>query len=173
MKLNFFYLLLLLGIMQGSAFLFMKIADQSFSTASIVFFRLFFAALVIVPYVLFSTHSYRNVWRVHKKIFITLAFTSTVIPFSLIAWAVQYISSGIEAVYMALIPLFVALFEYFGKEKIRFNKEVYLGFIFGFLGIFYFLFRILLNMGEKMPKVILLYFFQQFFMDIQFIKHGS
>lgn len=152
MKLKFFYLLLLLGIMQGSAFLFMKLADQSFSTASIVFFRLFLAAMVIVPYVLYSTPSYRTVWNAHKKIFITLAFTSTVIPFSLIAWAVQYIASGIEAVYMALIPLFVAIFEYFGKEKIRFSKEVYLGFIFGFLGILLLSFQDILKYGGENAK---------------------
>ncbi|MGA6138010.1 DMT family transporter [Acinetobacter sp. TUM15071] len=152
MKLKFFYLLLLLGIMQGSAFLFMKLAGQSFSTASIVFFRLFFAAIVIVPYVLYSTHSYHIVWKAHKKIFITLAFTSTVIPFSLIAWAVQYIASGIEAVYMALIPLFVAIFEYFGKEKIRFSKEVYLGFVFGFLGILLLSFQDILKYGGENAK---------------------
>lgn len=152
MKLKFFLFLLLLGTMQGSAFLFMKIADHSFSTASIVFFRLFLAALVIVPYVLYSTHSYRTMWKAHQKIFITLAFTSTVIPFSLIAWAVQYIASGIEAVYMALIPLFVALFEYFGKEKIRFNREVYLGFIFGFLGIFLLSFQDILKYGGENAK---------------------
>ncbi|NNP68452.1 DMT family transporter [Acinetobacter sp. Ac_5812] len=152
MKLKFFLFLLLLGIMQGSAFLFMKIADYSFSTASIVFFRLFLAAMVIVPYVFYSTHSYWTVWKAHKKIFITLAFTSTVIPFSLIAWALQYIASGIEAVYMALIPLFVALFEYFGKEKIRFNRQVYLGFIFGFLGIFLLSFQDILKYGGENAK---------------------
>lgn len=121
-------LLILLSLMQGGAFTYMKIGVGSISSFELVFLRVFFATILLSLFfgrrILSSqTLIFKNLYRL-----IILAFTSIICPFLLLAWAETKMVSGIPPIYMALIPVFVALI------GARLRMEAELG-IYGYLGL--------------------------------------
>jgi drug/metabolite transporter (DMT)-like permease len=99
-------LFLLLSVIWGSSFLFIKIAlDEGVAPLTIVSYRTLFGGLLLALVLLIRGGRLPLKWDVWKRMTF-LALTNIVIPFALIAWGQQYIPSGMAAILNALVPLF-------------------------------------------------------------------
>lgn len=135
MKEGTFLLLIVLALMKATAFLFIKASVQHINPFAVAFLRVSLA-LPILYFV--SIYKYqtnlRKVFLQWKKLLL-LSFTSVIIPFSLISWGGKFIPSGISAVYMALVPIFVAIFEIKFRKNSNFSLVQYISLILGFFGV--------------------------------------
>jgi len=153
---KYIILLGLLGLMQGTAFLFIKIAVTFLNPFTIVFLRV---SLALPFLLLFGIYKYKNFIYIVKpklKLLVLLSFTSIIIPFSLISWAGKFIPSGVSAIYMALIPIFVTIFEVKFRKNFTFSKSGYLGLFIGLIGVVSLFFNdFLVNLGSGLIGHIL------------------
>ena len=97
---------LALSAIWGSSFLFIRIGlDEGVPPFTIVALRaLFGSAFLAVAMRLIGGRLPRR-WESWKRLFV-LALTNVVVPFALIAWGQQYISSGMASILNAMVPLF-------------------------------------------------------------------
>ncbi len=64
-----------------------------------------------------------------------IGITSTALPFQLISWGQQYVTSSFAGLAMASMPLFVLPLAYFFNTNEALDKSKFIGLIIGFLGI--------------------------------------
>ncbi|HBS27412.1 MAG TPA: EamA/RhaT family transporter [Gammaproteobacteria bacterium] len=128
-------LLLALVAMWGSAFLFNTIALQSFPPAQLVTARLVIGAIVLIVAALW----YKVNWKVLDLRlvlwFIVMAIVGNALPFYLIAWGQQTISSSLAGILMAVMPLATLLMAHFLLPEEKLTKRRAIGFSLGFIGI--------------------------------------
>lgn len=102
----------LMGIIWGSSFLFMKVALGGISPAQVAWGRLVLGAATLGVFVLVRRDRLpalrgagRRVWG-HMTV---LAVTFCVVPFLLFSWAEQHVSSGLGSIYNATTPIMTAI----------------------------------------------------------------
>jgi putative membrane protein PagO len=71
-----------------------------------------------------------------KKFYVSVAFYSFSVPFALVYWGEQHISSGLTAVLFAIYPFSVALFSYLFLPAEKLNASKIAGIVLGFAGVF-------------------------------------
>ena len=126
--------LLAVGTVAASSFLFMKILVEQIPPSEIVAGRVFFGALALAA-VIRIQRAPLNLSRslmVRVSIFAAL---ETVIPFTLIATAEQKLDSGLAAVLISSMPLFTVLFASLTPTDERLSRMGFVGLAVGFLGI--------------------------------------
>lgn len=111
--------LLLLGFIWGWSFLFMKVAVEGMSPATVTWGRVTLGATVL----------YAVAWRRQLRVpfdrvmlrhFAVTGILGTAVPFTLLAWGEERISSALTSVLNASTPLFTALFAAaIGQERLR------------------------------------------------------
>jgi drug/metabolite transporter (DMT)-like permease len=124
--------LLLLGIIWGASFLFMRIAVPEFGAVALAEMRVAIAAMILLAAL---------TWRGGVRQMLVLAAPLTVVgvvssalPFLLFAWATLTITAGTAAVVNATAPLFGALVGYLWlRDRLRPLQS--LGLAIGFAGI--------------------------------------
>ena len=133
-----------LVVLFGSAFVLIELSLNSFSPTQIAFFRVFFASIFLLIYSSIKGYKLNFIYSYFNLLF-ALGLSGTTIPFFLISWAQQTISSSETGILIGFMPLFTVLgSHYFFKyEKLNFSKI--LGFIIGFLGLLI----LLLNNNEN------------------------
>jgi drug/metabolite transporter (DMT)-like permease len=100
-------LLLLLSAIWGSSFMFIKVGVRDFSPASLVELRLLLAAAVLLVAV-----GLRRGMATVRTAVAPGAFVGVVgmaLPFLLITWGETHVDSGVAAVAISSVPIFVAL----------------------------------------------------------------
>jgi drug/metabolite transporter (DMT)-like permease len=128
---------LLLGtlvVLWGSAFALTEIALGGFSPLQVVTGRLWIGALVLVALMTVSRQAWprgRRTW-IHL---VTMSLLGNVLPFLLISWGQQTISSGLTGILMAVMPLVVLLMAHFMLPGERLDLPRVAGFLLGFTGI--------------------------------------
>ena len=124
--------LLLLSLLWGAAYLFVRAAVPDFGPAPLVVLRLGLAALLLAPVMLL-----RGGWptlRAHPRQLLMLGVPFTALPFMLLAYASLHITAGLVAVLNATAPLFAGLIaHYLLKERLGIWRA--LGLIVGFTGV--------------------------------------
>jgi drug/metabolite transporter (DMT)-like permease len=123
-----------LGTLWGSSYLFIKVAVAEVPALTLVFGRLAVASIVmwILLRVLgLSMPRSRQMWGVYAM----LGFFGTAVPYSLISWGEQYISSGLASVLQATTPIFTVLLAHFLTHDERVNAVKVLGVAIGFAGV--------------------------------------
>lgn len=105
-------LLLLLSSLWGTSFLLIALAIQSLSPASVVMIRLSLGAVVLLLALRLSRQQLPRRSRDWMQ-FATLALIGNVLPFLLIAWGQQYITSGTAGMLMAVMPLATLVIAHF------------------------------------------------------------
>lgn len=116
MKGRDFGLLLLLGAMWGSSFLFIKVAVTELDPVFIVGCRLFFAVLslaVLLPLLTRTSGSgdgriLVQAARLWRPLLILGVFNAAV-PYFVISWGTQFMPSGTAAILNSTVPLFTAV----------------------------------------------------------------
>jgi len=127
-------LLLTLVAVWGSAFLLNQIALASFPPTTLVAFRLMIGGLVLVVAMWF----YQIPWHSSPILlgyFLVMAIMGNALPYFLIAWGQQYISSGLAGILMAIMPLATLFLAHFFIPSEPLSGRRVIGFILGFIGI--------------------------------------
>jgi drug/metabolite transporter (DMT)-like permease len=126
--------LLLLGALWGTSFLFIKLGLQSFPPLTLVSLRLLGAAVLL--YALLRLRGLRlprtrRGWG--DLVFIGVA--GTLLPWLLITWGEQHISSGLAAILNATTPLFSILLAYVWTREEQLSPARTAGVLLGFVGV--------------------------------------
>src|SRR5215831_19134450 len=125
--------LLLLAFIWGWSFLFIKVSVEGMSPPTVACARVGLGALVLVTVLRARRRPMpdaRSMWR-H---FLVAALFGNVIPFTLLAWGEERITSALTAVLNASTPLFTAIIAaIFLKDRLR-PKQV-VGLLLGFAGV--------------------------------------
>lgn len=103
--------LLLLSVLWGAAYLFMRAAVPAFGPAPMIALRLAIAAAVLLP--LLAWRGGLGQLRAHPGPLLLQAVVFTALPFLMLGWAAQHLTAGLLAVLNATAPLFAALLAHF------------------------------------------------------------
>lgn len=124
--------LVLLGAIWGSSFLFIEYALEDLTPAQIVAGRITVGAVVLVA-VLYGRKMRLPEGRAWRAL-VFMAIASNVIPFALITWGQERISSSLAAILNSTTPLFTALLAglFLAGERIGALRAT--GILVGFLG---------------------------------------
>lgn len=124
-------LLLLLGLIWGSAFLMIDVVVREVDPLTSVAGRLVIGAVMLSAIALATGRGLPP--RSMLPVLLVLAVFNNVIPFALITWAQQHIDSSLAATLNSTMPLFTfALAASIGSE--RFDAERTAGLLIGFVG---------------------------------------
>ena len=128
------FLLLLLGVIWGSAFLNIKIATFTYEPFTLALVRVIFASIplyLLCKYKKIKIEAFSVNWRPYALI----GLCNITIPFVLIAVGTSKINSYLAAMLMSTTPLSGSLLAHFftKDEKISFFKSI--GILIGFFGI--------------------------------------
>ena len=118
----------------GSSFAMTKVAVASIDPAWVMALRLSVGGIFLATIVTLT----RREWPREKRLwmwFAGLGLIGHAIPFFLISWGTQFISSGLAGVLMGAIPLFVIVLAHVFLPDERLTPMKTLGFVIGFIGL--------------------------------------
>ena len=138
--------LVFVGAVWGASFIFISIALQDFGPVSVAAWRILLAALVLVAISLLSPYRFPN--SVGNWLTITaVGFLNSALPFFLISWGQQFISSAEAALLMATGTFFGLFLSHFTHRDERINSARALGVSIGFSGVVVLVFWDLIESG--------------------------
>ena len=127
-------ILLLLSLIWGASFLFIKVAVATIPPLCVAFGRTSLAAVLL--YLVLRSRGLKMpgggpVWGT----FLLMGLFNGALPYTLITWAEIHLDSGLAAIINALMPLFTVLLAHLftGDERLNWMKVV--GIFLGFLGV--------------------------------------
>ena len=124
--------LVLLGMLWGGGFLFVRIAVPAFGPVALVDARVLIAGMLLLLWVI-ARGELPPFWRRWRE-YLVLGALNVALPFTLIAWAALTISASLGSILMATVPLFTA-----PVAAIQLNERVSgrqaAGLIVGFIGV--------------------------------------
>jgi len=127
-------LLLILGTIWGASYLFIKVIVAEVPVLTLVAGRLTLAALamwLILRTRGFSWPRSRQMWRAYA----VLGLLGAAVPYSLISWGEQYISSGLASLLQATTPIFTVILAHFLTNDERATMGKIIGVVIGFVGV--------------------------------------
>jgi len=130
-------MLVLLALIWGSSFMFIKVAVRDLDPATLVLGRLGVAALtlaVVVPLALGAKLT-RSEVLAHWPWLAVIGLLNTAVPFWLLSWGETRIDSGLASIIQASVPIFNALlaFGFFHNQRVTGRSLV--GVAVGFVGV--------------------------------------
>ena len=128
-------LVIFLGFIWGSSFLFTEILLNYINPVLIVFFRVSLASIILIIYVLFFTNLKFNLSKEILLTFFTMGLLNNVIPFLLIAYAQETITGGLASILNANTSFFtIFLASLFLKDE-KLTSYRLLGILIGIIGV--------------------------------------
>lgn len=127
-------LLAALGLIWGSAFLFIKIAVGAFNPLTYVWLRLSFAALALTVILKLSGRPLNLPLALWAAVGL-LALLNNVIPFLLFGWGQRHIASGLAAILQATTPIFGVAAAHFLTADEKVTPLRLAGVLIGFAGV--------------------------------------
>lgn len=101
-------LLFILGLLWGGSFFFGRIAVQEVPPFTLVFFRLFLAAVALHIYLHGRLDTYRQL-ATHWRAFLFMGFINNALPHTLIFFGQTQIGAGLASILNATTPIFTVL----------------------------------------------------------------
>ena len=126
--------LLALGCIWGSSFLFIKVIVDETGPVEVATGRLAIGALAILSFIAFRRLAIRWTPGVLAKVGV-LALLANIAPFALIAWGQEHIESGTASVLNSTMPIFTSVFAAAFLLEERFTPARLAGLLLGFLGV--------------------------------------
>ena len=124
-----------LGIVWGSAFLFIELALQGITPFWLTSARIVFATiLTFIIWLMRGGKLFKTEEKAWRRLGI-IGIISTALPFQLISWGQQYVTSSFAGLAMASMPLFVLPLAYLFNTNEALDRSKFIGLIIGFLGI--------------------------------------
>lgn len=127
-------LLALLVALWGSAFALISVSLSGYTPWQVVTSRLWVGAIVLFILMRGRRHTVptgAGTWT----FFVVMAILGNTLPFFLISWGQQEVSSGVTGILMAIMPLIVLLLAHFFVPGERMTLLRLVGFVLGFVGI--------------------------------------
>ena len=132
-------LLCLLGLIWGGSFLGVEMALTGFGPLTVAALRITTAAIILIAVAMISgdglpptdTTRGRRVW-LHC---LGMAVFSNALPFSLLSWGQEHVTSGYAGITMAVVPLLVLPLAHFFVPGERLTTRKGFGFLIGFVGV--------------------------------------
>jgi drug/metabolite transporter (DMT)-like permease len=134
------------GAIWGGAFIFVTIALNDFGPVSIATWRVSTGALVLLVIALLIGQRFPRGLRNWRFIFV-VGFLNSAVPFFLISWGQQFISSAESAILVAMGTFVSLLLSHFTSDDERINKSRVLGVAVGFVGVLVLVFWDLVESG--------------------------
>ncbi|HEY6963512.1 MAG TPA: DMT family transporter [Gaiellaceae bacterium] len=130
-------LLVLLALIWGSSFMFIKVAVRELDPSTLIMGRLGLAAIalgVVVPLTI-GGRALGEGLRGHWRWLVAVGLLNTAVPFWLLSWGETRIDSGLASIIQASVPIFNALlaFGFFHDERVTGRRL--LGVAIGFVGV--------------------------------------
>lgn len=132
-KISEYLLLLFLGFIMSSTFIFLKKISPYFGVFGSATIRLFAGSISLL--VIYKLIRLKINWRLHWKFLFIIGLLNAAIPFSLFAFASKYIPSSFSAILNSFTPFFGIIFSVIILKK-QVTKAEILGFFLGIMGIF-------------------------------------
>lgn len=133
MNLATFGLQMLLGVIWGASFMFIKVGVAEMGSVVFPWLRVLIGSLVLLVVIGLRRKRLPRDWRTWR-LYLVQGTLGIAIPFLAIAWGTQYIASGLSAILNATMPLFTfVLAVLFGAEQLRAGRAV--GLLIGLGGI--------------------------------------
>lgn len=129
-----FGLLLLLGLIWGASFMFIKVALPTVPPFTIVFVRTALAGLVLYAVVRRRGRRMPPPGAIWGS-FLVMGLLNGAIPYSLINWGEIHIEAGLGAIFNSLMPLFTVVFAHFTTRDERFSGQKLAGVGLGLAGV--------------------------------------
>lgn len=126
--------LIFVGAIWGGAFIFITIALTDFGPISIASWRVTLGALVLLAIALLIGQHFPKGWTEWRKITFVGCLNSA-LPFFLISWGQQFISSAESALLMAMGTFFALIVSHFTSDDERINLPRASGVAVGFVGV--------------------------------------
>jgi len=123
---------ILIGLMWGSSFLWIKLALREVNPFMLVFFRVLFASTGLVVYFLFNRRKLNLKWW---WVYAFIGFFNVALPFVLISWAETHISSGLASILNSTVPLFTMLLASIFYREDKLTIVHWIALMVGFLGV--------------------------------------
>lgn len=123
-----------LGAIWGSAFMCIEVSLTDFSPLAIAAWRIGIGAAALAGIVVLRRESWPRGRRVWALIVLAGAFYTTV-PFTLISWGQQYVSSGMAAILLSCGPFIALALSHFLTRDDRFTTAKLIGTVLGFSGV--------------------------------------
>jgi drug/metabolite transporter (DMT)-like permease len=123
-----------LGVMWGSSYLFIKIGVETLTPFTLVALRLAIGASLLIAVMVVAREPIPRSVRIYGHLVVMSVF-SIVLPFSLITWAEQSVTSSLASILTATVPLFVIVIAALAlrDEPITVNRVA--GLAVGFVGV--------------------------------------
>jgi len=127
------FLLLALGAIWGSSYLFIKVGVRDLSPAVLIEIRLACAGPILLAFAVrrYGFAAVRRAWREG----IVLGVLNAAVPFTLIAWGETYVDSGVAAVANASVPIFLAILAFWFVPSERSTGLRAVGVVVGIAGV--------------------------------------
>ena len=138
--------LFFVGAIWGSTFIFVSILLIDFEPISIAAWRVLLAAIVLLIISFLTRSHFPRDARSWRYIFVIGALNSA-IPFFLISWGQQFISSAESALLMATGTFFTLIVSHFTSVDERINPARALGVSVGFIGVLVLVFWDVMHAG--------------------------
>lgn len=127
-------LLLMLGTIWGASYLFIKVIVAEVPVLTLVAGRLTLATIILWGILRaqgLSLPRSRRMWGAYA----VLGFVGMAVPYSLISWGEQYISSGLASLLQATTPVFTVILAHFLTDDERVTIAKIIGVVIGFVGV--------------------------------------
>lgn len=130
-------MVVILGFVWGGTFLVTEVALNGITPFWLAASRIGFASIVMLTvwglrgFALFQTRPNAS----DRVILVIMGAISSAVPFSLLAWGQQYVTSGFAGVSMAAVPLIVLPLAHFLIAGERMTLRRLIGFVIGFIGV--------------------------------------
>jgi len=138
--------LLFVGAIWGGAFLFVSIALNDFEPVSIAAWRVSLGALVLLVIAAVIGQQFPRGLHIWRLIFV-VGFLNSAVPFFLISWGQQFISSAESAILVAMGTFVSLLLSHFTSQDERINISRVMGVAVGFVGVLVLVFWDLIESG--------------------------
>lgn len=127
-------LIVLLALIWGGSFLFGRILMIEWPPFTVVFLRVFIAALTLWIFVLLTARNFPMERNILSAVLI-MGILNNAIPFSLILIGQQEIGSGLAAVVNAMTPIWTLIIANQFTSDEKFSTHKIFGICFGFMGV--------------------------------------
>ena len=124
--------LIFLGLVAGSTFMMIKVALREINPFTIVFYRVLIAGIGLALFFIITRRKFNLRWW---WVYAFIGFFNVALPFSLISWAENYISSGLASILNSTVPIFTTLFAAIFYKEDKFTLNNALALVLGFLGV--------------------------------------
>ena len=127
-------LLLILGIIWGASYLFIKVIVAEVPVLTLVAGRVTLATIIMWGILRargLSLPRSRRMWGAYAM----LGFLGAALPYSLISWGEQYIPSGLASLLQATTPMFTVILVHFLSDDERVTMSKIIGVGIGFVGV--------------------------------------